>query len=154
MPNFFSFLGWCLTFWWRQPASAAGEGRSHFDQWSSPHHHHHHTYFHIHHHHHSHHNHYHDDQVKRGVFHIPHFVPPDCQNLLRGMIEVSPEKRLTVTNIIIIIIIISWRRNKCIKIKIIIVNVDSQLKEVNRHPWVIAGGKGEMDLEDPMMEVC
>ena len=32
--------------------------------------------------------------------------------------------------------------------------VDSQLKEVNRHPWVIAGGKGEMDLEDPMMEVC
>ena len=34
--------------------------------------------------------------MKRGVFHIPHFVPPDCQNLLRGMIEVSPEKRLTV----------------------------------------------------------
>lgn len=62
------------------------------------------------------------EKVKRGVFHIPHFVPPDCQNLLRGMIEVSPEKRLT-------------------------------LKEVNRHPWVIAGGKGEMDLEDPMMEV-
>lgn len=61
-------------------------------------------------------------QVKRGVFHIPHFVPPDCQNLLRGMIEVSPDKRLT-------------------------------LKEVNRHPWVVAGGKGEMDLEDPMMEV-
>ena len=38
------------------------------------------------------------------------------------MIEVSPEKRLT-------------------------------LKEVNRHPWVVAGGKGEMDLEDPMMDV-
>lgn len=36
------------------------------------------------------------EKVKRGVFHIPHFVPPDCQNLLRGMIEVSPEKRLTV----------------------------------------------------------
>ena len=31
--------------------------------------------------------------------------------------------------------------------------IASQLKEVNRHPWVIAGGKGEMDLEDPMMEV-
>lgn len=28
-----------------------------------------------------------------------------------------------------------------------------QLKEVNRHPWVVAGGKGEMELEDPMMEV-
>ena len=38
--------------------------------------------------------------------------------------------------------------------KKMIINVDSQLKEVNRHPWVIAGGKGEMDLEDPMMEVC
>ena len=46
-------------------------------------------------------------QVKRGVFHIPHFVPPDCQNLLRGMIEVSPEKRLTVSAITIIIIIIT-----------------------------------------------
>lgn len=36
------------------------------------------------------------EKVKRGVFHIPHFVPPDCQNLLRGMIEVDPKKRLTV----------------------------------------------------------
>ena len=35
----------------------------------------------------------------------------------------------------------------------IIMVIASQLKEVNRHPWVIAGGKGEMDLEDPMMEV-
>jgi len=38
------------------------------------------------------------EKVKRGVFHIPHFVPPDCQNLLRGMIEVNPDKRLTVSN--------------------------------------------------------
>jgi BR serine/threonine kinase len=37
------------------------------------------------------------EKVKRGQFHIPHFVPPDCQNLLRGMIEVDPEKRLTVS---------------------------------------------------------
>ncbi len=37
------------------------------------------------------------EKVKRGVFHIPHFVPPDCQNLLRGMIEVDPQKRLTVS---------------------------------------------------------
>ena len=36
------------------------------------------------------------EKVKRGQFHIPHFVPPDCQNLLRGMIEVNAEKRLTV----------------------------------------------------------
>lgn len=37
------------------------------------------------------------EKVKRGVFHIPHFVPPDCQCLLRGMIEVNPEKRMTVS---------------------------------------------------------
>ncbi|XP_060583686.1 serine/threonine-protein kinase BRSK2-like [Ruditapes philippinarum] len=36
------------------------------------------------------------EKVKKGVFHIPHFVPPDCQNLLRGMVEVDPEKRLTL----------------------------------------------------------
>ncbi|KAL1139614.1 hypothetical protein AAG570_006596, partial [Ranatra chinensis] len=62
------------------------------------------------------------EKVKRGIFHIPHFVPPDCQNLLRGMIEVNPEKRLT-------------------------------LADINRHPWVTAGGKGELELELPMMEV-
>jgi len=37
------------------------------------------------------------EKVKRGLFYIPHFVPPECQNLLRGMIEVDPEKRLTVS---------------------------------------------------------
>lgn len=62
------------------------------------------------------------EKVKRGVFHIPHFVPPDCQSLLRGMIEVNPDKRLNLT-------------------------------EINRHPWVTAGGKGELELELPMMEV-
>ncbi|KAL5006823.1 hypothetical protein ScPMuIL_015629 [Solemya velum] len=39
------------------------------------------------------------EKVKKGVFHIPHFVPPDCQNLLRGMIEVDPERRLTLEEI-------------------------------------------------------
>lgn len=62
------------------------------------------------------------EKVKRGVFHIPHFVPPDCQSLLRGMIEVNPDKRLT-------------------------------LSDINKHPWVTAGGKGELELELPMMEV-
>ena len=37
------------------------------------------------------------EKVKRGQFHIPHFVDPPCQNLLRGMIEVDPRKRLTVS---------------------------------------------------------
>lgn len=39
------------------------------------------------------------EKVKKGVFHIPHFVSPDCQNLLRGMIEVNPELRLTLEQI-------------------------------------------------------
>lgn len=37
------------------------------------------------------------EKVKRGVFHIPHFVPPECQDLLRGMIEVDTNKRMTVS---------------------------------------------------------
>ncbi|CAI9545899.1 unnamed protein product [Staurois parvus] len=41
------------------------------------------------------------EKVKRGVFHMPHFIPPDCQNLLCGMIEVDPLKRLTVRNNVI-----------------------------------------------------
>uniref|UniRef100_A0A8C6MGS4 Serine/threonine-protein kinase BRSK2-like n=1 Tax=Nothobranchius furzeri TaxID=105023 RepID=A0A8C6MGS4_NOTFU len=36
------------------------------------------------------------EKVKSGVFHMPHFIPPDCQALLKGMIEVSAEKRLTL----------------------------------------------------------
>lgn len=36
------------------------------------------------------------EKVKRGVFHMPHFIPPDCQSLLRGMIEVDATRRLTV----------------------------------------------------------
>ncbi|KAJ3608428.1 hypothetical protein NHX12_025475 [Muraenolepis orangiensis] len=36
------------------------------------------------------------EKVKSGVFHVPHFIPPDCQSLLKGMIEVDPDKRLTL----------------------------------------------------------
>lgn len=39
------------------------------------------------------------EKVKRGVFHIPHFVPPECQELLRGMIEVNTEKRMTLAEV-------------------------------------------------------
>ena len=28
-----------------------------------------------------------------------------------------------------------------------------QLSDINRHPWVTAGGKGELELELPMMDV-
>ncbi|KAK2832855.1 hypothetical protein Q5P01_016744 [Channa striata] len=36
------------------------------------------------------------EKVKSGVFHMPHFIPPDCQDLLKGMIEVNADKRLTL----------------------------------------------------------
>ncbi|XP_045083040.1 serine/threonine-protein kinase BRSK2 [Coregonus clupeaformis] len=39
------------------------------------------------------------EKVKLGGFHMPHFIPPDCQNLLRGMIEVDATKRLTLEQI-------------------------------------------------------
>ncbi|KAK3750914.1 hypothetical protein RRG08_029834 [Elysia crispata] len=39
------------------------------------------------------------EKVKKGVFHIPHFVPMDCQNLLRGMVEVDSDKRLTLEDV-------------------------------------------------------
>ncbi|XP_075910442.1 serine/threonine-protein kinase BRSK2-like [Petromyzon marinus] len=39
------------------------------------------------------------EKVKRGVFHMPHFIPPDCQALLRGMIEVDAEKRLQLEQV-------------------------------------------------------
>ncbi|KAG5849253.1 hypothetical protein ANANG_G00107980 [Anguilla anguilla] len=39
------------------------------------------------------------EKVKLGVFHMPHFIPPDCQSLLRGMIEVDAGKRLTLEQI-------------------------------------------------------
>ncbi|KAK6191137.1 hypothetical protein SNE40_002878 [Patella caerulea] len=39
------------------------------------------------------------EKVKKGVFHIPHFVPPDCQILLRGMVEIDPDKRLTLEEV-------------------------------------------------------
>lgn len=80
------------------------------------------------------------EKVKRGVFHIPHFVPPDCQNLLRGMIEVNPEKRLTVSFVCVLEVFQLTRH-------------PFQLSEINRHPWVTAGGKSELELELPMMEV-
>lgn len=40
------------------------------------------------------------EKVKRGVFHIPHFVPAECQSLLRAMIQVDAEKRITLTEVL------------------------------------------------------
>ncbi len=37
------------------------------------------------------------EKIKKGNFTIPSYVPPDCQELLRKMIEIDPNKRLTVS---------------------------------------------------------
>ncbi|GMR62437.1 hypothetical protein PMAYCL1PPCAC_32632, partial [Pristionchus mayeri] len=39
------------------------------------------------------------EKVKKGVFHIPHFVPTDVQSLLRAMIEVDPNKRYSLAEV-------------------------------------------------------
>ncbi|XP_076369716.1 serine/threonine-protein kinase BRSK2-like isoform X1 [Tachypleus tridentatus] len=40
------------------------------------------------------------EKVKQGAFHIPQFVPQECQELLRGMIEVDPQKRMTLSDVL------------------------------------------------------
>ncbi|VDO04306.1 unnamed protein product [Haemonchus placei] len=39
------------------------------------------------------------EKVKKGAFHIPHFVPADVQSLLRAMIEVDPSKRYSLADV-------------------------------------------------------
>ncbi|KJH48378.1 kinase domain protein [Dictyocaulus viviparus] len=39
------------------------------------------------------------EKVKKGMFHIPHFVPSDVQGLLRAMIEVDPAKRYSLADV-------------------------------------------------------
>jgi serine/threonine protein kinase len=36
------------------------------------------------------------EKIKKGHFTIPPYVPQDCQDLLRKMIEIDPNKRLSV----------------------------------------------------------
>lgn len=37
------------------------------------------------------------EKVKRGQFQVPPYVPTGAQELLRGMVEVNPSKRMTVS---------------------------------------------------------
>lgn len=82
--------------------------------------------------------------MKKGIFHIPHFVPADCQQLLRGMIEVDPAKRLTV------IFQDSFSKSLCpnhARLLMIcfslLINKFLQLEEVSRHSWVTQYVNGE-----------
>lgn len=63
------------------------------------------------------------EKVKLGVFHMPHFIPPDCQNLLRGMIEVDATKRLTVSAFIHTFV---WGQEICVLSFIDIISVHSE----------------------------
>lgn len=81
--------------------------------------------------------------MKKGIFHIPHFVPADCQQLLRGMIEIDPAKRLTVN--------VAFFAHSCLLDAVLDdyphVSSDEmlrsfsllclfQLEDVSRHSWV------------------
>ncbi|KAI3389018.1 hypothetical protein SNEBB_003532 [Seison nebaliae] len=39
------------------------------------------------------------EKVKQGTFHIPYFVPPECQHLLRHMVEIDPKKRYSLADV-------------------------------------------------------
>lgn len=41
-------------------------------------------------------------KVKKGNFSIPDFVPSECQDLLRHMVEKDPEKRYSVGSSILV----------------------------------------------------
>jgi BR serine/threonine kinase len=36
------------------------------------------------------------EKIKKGAFQIPSYVPYECQELLKSMIEIDPNKRMTV----------------------------------------------------------
>ncbi|CAK9295945.1 unnamed protein product [Gordionus sp. m RMFG-2023] len=40
------------------------------------------------------------EKVKRGYFHTPSFVSPECQELIKGMIEKDPDKRMTLAQVL------------------------------------------------------
>ena len=80
------------------------------------------------------------EKVKKGVFHIPHFVSGDCQQLLRGMIEVDPNKRLTVNERFFSSLCSSFNvffSVHFLLLTFLLHSSDSfQLEDVSRHPWV------------------
>nr|CBN81353.1 BR serine/threonine-protein kinase 1 [Dicentrarchus labrax] len=66
------------------------------------------------------------EKVKSGVFHMPHFIPPDCQSLLKGMIEVNPEKRITL----------------------------QLLEVIQKHAWYLGGRNEPCPEQPPPRRVC
>ncbi|CAF1116942.1 unnamed protein product [Adineta steineri] len=103
------------------------------------------------------------EKVKKGVFHIPHFVPADCQQLLRGMIEVDPNKRLTLEDVSRH----SWvtqyvnsehtpihRRNRIPISSNRCTTPSTSIKRKNHPPTSSSiGTKAELELELPMVQV-
>ncbi|KAL7977383.1 hypothetical protein Chor_009332 [Crotalus horridus] len=73
------------------------------------------------------------EKVKRGIFHMPHFIPPDCQNLLRGMIEVEPEKRLSVSHPIVPKTG-GMEEGACLDAG---VEKGWRLEQIQKHPWFL-----------------
>jgi|LakMenEpi03Aug12_release.lakeMendotaPanAssembly.Ray.scaffolds.fasta_scaffold2352491_1 hypothetical protein len=57
---------------------------------------------------------------------MPHHLSPDCQDLIRSMIEINPERRIKV----IPIYFFRFSNN--------IAYIKLKIEEINRHPWVMA----------------
>ncbi|KAF3704478.1 Serine/threonine-protein kinase BRSK2 [Channa argus] len=78
------------------------------------------------------------EKVKSGVFHMPHFIPPDCQSLLKGMIEVNPEKRLTT---------VETNGPICPVTPL-------QLEAIQKHAWYLGGRNEPCPEQPPPRRVC
>ena len=52
------------------------------------------------------------EKIKKGTFQIPSYVPQECQELLKAMIEVDPNKRMTVLFRIYFYLIYSYSHHR------------------------------------------
>ena len=70
------------------------------------------------------------EKVKRGQFQVPAYIPIGAQQLLRGMVEVNPRRRLTVRMCVSSIVCVCGHQTL-----IDLMSCLLQLDEVMRHPW-------------------
>lgn len=89
------------------------------------------------------------EKVKKGVFHIPSFVPHECQSLLRAMIEVDPDRRISVRSHELILFIYQGNvRFPTVLMRWLLL---FQLEEVLNHPWVRSDNEIDLRREMPMV---
>ena len=67
------------------------------------------------------------EKIKKGSFQIPSYVPPDCQDLIRSMVQIDPSKRITVSRPV------CFQTHACKRIKNLIKNCLSLKKSISTH---------------------